>query len=90
MPMDLADITASLHLSNFPMSKYIPNPKLTLVEVKIPIGFAAFLDIPGKKCLGIKEFTKPGISKSAAEVILKPTRAEIDAELSKRGITQPA
>jgi hypothetical protein len=72
------------------MSKYTPTPTPALVELKIPIGFAAFLDIPGKKCLGIKEFTKPGVSRSAAEVILKPTRAEIDAELSARGIAQPA
>jgi hypothetical protein len=68
----------------------IPTPTPTLVELKIPVGFAAFLDLAGKKCLGIKEFTKNGVSWSAAPVIVKPTRAEIDAELAKRGIAQPA
>ena len=72
------------------MSTYVRTPNPPLVELQIPIGFAAFLDLAGKKCLGIKEFTKPGLSRSAAEVILKPTRAEIDAELAKRGIAQPA
>jgi hypothetical protein len=72
------------------MSNKIPTPTPPLVELAIPVGFAAFFDITGKKCLGIKEFTKPGISRSSALVILKPTRAEIDAELVKLGVAQPA
>lgn len=65
-----------------------PNPPL--VKTDIPVGFAAFLDVSGKKCLGIKEFTKPGVSRSVVPPVTKPTRAEIDAELAARGIAQPA
>lgn len=72
------------------MSEHIRTPNPPLVQRSIPTGFAAFLDLAGKKCLGIKEFTKPGVSQSAAPVIVKPTRAEIDAELAARGIAQPA
>jgi hypothetical protein len=72
------------------MSEYIRTPNPPLVQVVIPKGFAAFLDLAGKKCLGIKEFARPAISKSAAPVIFKPTRAELDAELAKRGVEQPA
>jgi hypothetical protein len=72
------------------MSEYTPTPTPPLVELAIPVGFAAFLDITGKTCLGIKEFAKPGVSWSAAPVIVKPTRAEIDAELAARGVAQPA
>lgn len=72
------------------MSTHVPTPTPTLVKIEIPVGFAAFLDVPGKKCLGIKEFAKPGVSWSAAPVIVKPTRAEIDAELAARGVAQPA
>jgi len=66
----------------------IPNPALR--QVVIPKGFAAFLDLTGKTCLGIREFTRPGFSRGAAPMIIKNTRAEIDAELTKRGIAQPA
>jgi hypothetical protein len=62
---------------------------MTLRQIVIPKGFAAFLDLDGKTCLGIKEFSRPGFSRTAAPMILKPTRAEIDAELTKRGIAQP-
>lgn len=72
------------------MSEQTRTPNPPLVELAIPVGFAAFLDLAGKKCLGIKEFSKPGKSWSAAPVIVKPTRAEIDAELAARGIAQPA
>lgn len=71
------------------MSEHIRTPNPPLVHRSIPVGFAAFLDLAGKKCLGIKQFTKPGASKSAAPVIVKPTREEIDAELAARGIAQP-
>ena len=72
-----------------------PAPKssprdMTLRQVVIPKGFAAFLDLTGKTCLGIKEFDRSSFSRTAAPMILKPTRAEINAELTKRGIAQPA
>jgi hypothetical protein len=59
-------------------------------NIIIPKGFAAFLDLTGKTCLGIKEFDRPSFSRTAAPMILKLTRAEINAELAKRGIAQPA
>ena len=72
------------------MSEYkrTPNPPVTRVE--LPTGFVAFLDKSGKKCLGIKEFTKHGYSWSVVPPITKPTRALLDAELAARGIAQPA
>jgi hypothetical protein len=62
---------------------------MTLRQIVIPKGFAAFLDLDGKKCFGIKEFDRPSFSRTAAPMIVKPTRAEIDAELAKRGVAQP-
>lgn len=62
----------------------------TLRDFVIPKGFAAFLDSTGKICVGIKQFDRPGLSKTVALPICKPTRAELDAELAKRGIAQPA
>lgn len=64
--------------------------KTTLRDFIIPKGFAAFLDVSGKTCLGIKQFDKPSICKVVVFPICKPTRVELDAELAKRGIAQPA
>lgn len=71
------------------MSEYTRTPNPPVTRAEIPTGFAAFLDNSGKKCLGIKEFTKHGYSWSVVPPITKPTRALLNAELVVRGIAQP-
>lgn len=44
--------------------------------------WAAFVDLESKKLYGITEFKKGGKSHSKLDLIIKPTKAEVEAELA--------
>jgi hypothetical protein len=44
--------------------------------------WAAFVDLESKKVFGITEFKKGGKSHSKLDLIIKPTKAEVEAELA--------
>ena len=44
--------------------------------------WAAFFDSASKKVYGITEFKKGGKSHSKLDIIIKPTKAEVEAELA--------
>jgi hypothetical protein len=44
--------------------------------------WVAFVDLEAKKVFGISEFKKGGKSHSKLDLIIKPTKAEVEAELA--------
>lgn len=44
--------------------------------------WVAFVDVESKKLYGITEFKKGGKSHSKLDLIIKPTKAEVEAELA--------
>jgi hypothetical protein len=44
--------------------------------------WAAFVDIDSKKLVGLSEFKKGGKAHSKLDIIIKPTKAEVEAELA--------
>lgn len=56
-------------------------------NINIEKGWAAF--VKDGKFVGIKEFPLGGKAETILDVINKPTKAEVEAELTSRGITIP-